>query len=60
MKQRKCREYKGTSKISQSISLENLFLYSNSGGIKELTTKDTLLASGQSKFNKGRILKRSQ
>ena len=59
MKQRKCREYKGTSKISQSISLENLFLY-NSGGIKDLTTKDTLLASGQSKFNKGRILKRSQ
>lgn len=41
-------------------SLENLFLYSNSRGIKELTTKETLLASGQGRMHKGRILKTSQ
>ena len=56
MKQRKCREYKELPKYV----LREFILYSNSGGIKELTTKDTLLASGQSKINKGRMLKRSQ
>lgn len=55
-----CKEPEKTSKISVIISLENLFLYNNSGNIKEWATKETLLASGQGRMNKGRILKTSQ